>query len=84
MNTTETAPAESGAVKLRRWSVRLFHLGGVAAILWATAIWITMKALGSKIPPVREATPGDFEALLFGASSIALVIFSVVIGVLLS
>jgi hypothetical protein len=82
MDTTKPAPAESGAAKLRHWTTRLFHLGGVAAILWAAAIWITVDALKSEIPPIRAATPGDFEALLFGASSVALVIFSVVIGVI--
>jgi hypothetical protein len=82
MNKIPTAPTESRVAKMNRWAIRLFHVGGVAALLWATAIWITMHALSSKIPPVREATPGDFEALLFGASSVALIIFSVVIGII--
>ncbi len=75
------APSETRREKVKRWLKRIFHMGGVAALLWSIAIWITMKALSRPIPPVRAATPGDFEALLFGASSVALIIFSVVIGV---
>jgi len=68
--------------KAKRWLKRIFHMGGIAALIWSVAIWITMNALsGKSIPPVRAATPGDFEALLFGASSVALIIFSLVIGV---
>ena len=77
------AMAQPTKLDLRRWVNRLFHLGGIAALLWSIAIWITMDALGGKaIPPIRKATPGDFEALLFGSSSVALIFFSVVIGVI--
>jgi hypothetical protein len=82
MDKSKTVPTEPIRAKVKRWLERIFHLGGVAALLWSLSIWIMVHILNGPIPPVRATVASvDFESLVFGASSVALIIYSVIIGI---
>jgi hypothetical protein len=82
MGRQRVVPIEPTWAKVRRWLKRIFHLSGVAALLWSFSIWIMVHILRGPIPPVRATlTSVDFESLVFGASSVALIIYSVMIGI---
>jgi hypothetical protein len=82
MDRTTLVPEDSTWVRTKRWLRRIYHLGGITALLWSFSIWLTVKVLGGSLPQVRAITPGDIETLLFGASSVALIIYSVVNGLI--
>jgi hypothetical protein len=63
-----------------RFKTRLWH-GGVI-FLWMASGFLLAKVLSSRAPhPGATATVGDLAAIFFGASSLALIIFSLVVAV---
>jgi hypothetical protein len=83
MEKTKIVRLEPTTTKVVRWLRRGFHLGGLAALLWSFALWKMVQVLNGPIPEVRKvASSVDFESLLFGAASVALIIYSVVFATL--
>jgi len=81
MNKPQSVLVEPTWAKLLRWQYRILILGGFAAFLWSVSLWIFVSVLKGPIPPVRSVAESvDFESLLFGASSVALFAYSVIIG----
>lgn len=83
MDKPKVVRVEPTSTKVGRWLKRGFHLGGFAALLWSYALWKMVQVLNGPIPEVRKvATSVDFESLLFGSASVALIIYSVVFATL--
>src|SRR5262245_46003189 len=82
MAPTPEPQSKKGAVQ--KWVGRLkvvFWASGVV-LLWMASSYLLIRTLRSRAP-VTGSTPsvGDLAAIFFGASSIALIIFSLVVAV---
>ena len=62
-----------------RW-MKLLFVGGLIVLLWTIAAYVSMKFLRLKPSPGQIPSVSDLMAVLFGASSIALIIFSILVG----
>jgi hypothetical protein len=71
--------SESKPNKFVTWTARSFFVSSLSATLWAGSIVFVIRELYSHFPP-EEIIPNDLSSLLFGASSIALFAFSVILG----
>src|SRR6202035_5231424 len=67
--------------KTPRW-MKLLVLAGVIVVLWAAAFRLIMGAVGVGGPARPLPSFGDMANVLFGASSLALIMFSVLVGAL--
>lgn len=61
----------------KSWLFRAFLAVGTACAIWAVSWYLAVSA-----PPLKGVTLGDRADVLFGASSIALMLFSLVIALL--
>ena len=69
-------------IKIGRWFNRVLHLSGAAVLCWSVSIWLMVHTLNGPIPEVRKAAYSiDFESLLFGAASVAVITYSLAFGV---
>ena len=63
--------------------LRILTMIGVVLVLWGSAYYIVMKALWLGMPPAKKLPEmGEFATLLFSSASLALFIFSTLIGVI--
>lgn len=68
-------PASSGIGRSRLF--RAFLAVGFASLIWSISWYLAVSA-----PPIKDVSPGDRADILFGASAIALMLFSLVIALL--
>jgi hypothetical protein len=62
-----------------RW-LKLWFLGGTVVVLWAAAALFIVWALSIGLPAQPPPGMGEIATVLFGASSVALIIFSLLFG----
>lgn len=75
----DITPKTSSGQRLPRWLTIPFVLSFIL-FLWAASYYIVARAVERKVPQISSPTPGDLATLLFGASSLALILFSFVLA----
>jgi hypothetical protein len=73
-------PEPATGKRVPRWLLLLLVVSSVLA-LWAVAVYAVVAALALHTPTKSLPTLGDMATLLFGASSLALILFSLLIAV---
>ncbi len=72
-------PVPSMSQRVPRW-LKILLVAGVVALVWSGAVYVIMAALRLKVPQNQLPSIGDLATLLFGAASLALFVFSILIG----
>jgi hypothetical protein len=62
--------------------LRVLIMIGAVLVLWASAYYIVIQSLRLGIPADKLPVMGEFATLLFGSASLALFIFSILIGLI--